>query len=254
MAELGARVIIATRSEIKAREAISTLPHKENVEFMYLDLSSLQSVKQFAAEFQQKKIQCNYLINNAGIFCAPHDLTKDGFELQFQVNHLGHFLLVSLLMDNLIKNNARVINVSSDSSEKGKINFDSFKTDGKPADVMELYQQSKLCNVLFTKELARRYPNKIISYSVHPGLVYTEIARYYPYPKLANIVMWFIAKTPFQGSQTSIFAALCDKNEIPNGSYLSNCAVKENSNPLTRDLALQKKLWETSEEYVSIYK
>jgi len=240
MAELGARVIIATRSEIKAREAISTLPHKENVEFMYLDLSSLQSVKQFAVEFQQKKIQCNYLINNAGIFCAPHNLTKDGFEVQFQVNHLGHFLLVSLLMDNLIKNNARIINVSSTASEKGKINFDSFKTDGKPATVMELYRQSKLCNMLFSKELARRYPNKIISYSVDPGLVNTDIARNISYQKLVNISMWLFAKTPSQGSQTSIFAALCDKNEIPNGSYLCNCAVKENNNPLTRDLALQK--------------
>jgi len=106
---------------------------------------------------------------------------------------------------------------------------------------MELYQQSKLCNVLFTNELARRYPNKITTYSLHPGLVYTEIARNMSYQKLVNFFMWFIAKTPFQGSQTSIFAALCDKNEIPNGSYLSNCAVKENSNPLTRDLALQKK-------------
>jgi len=242
MAELGAKVIIAARSEFKAHEAISALPHKENIEFMYLDLSSLQSVKQFAVEFQKKKIQCNYLINNAGVFCPPHNLTKDGIEVQFQVNHLGHFLLVSLLQDNLMKNNARVINISSSFSEKSKINFDSFKTDGKPATLTDLYAQSKLCNVLFTNELARLYKNKIISYSVDPGLVNTDVFRNLGYKKLLSIPMWLFTKTPFQGAQTSIFAVLCDKNEIPNGSYLNNCAVKENSNPLTRDLALQKKI------------
>jgi len=157
-------------------------------------------------------------------------------------------------MDNLNKNKARIINISSSASNYGKLHFDLFKMDGKSETVQNLYRQSKLCNVLFTNELAKRYGNKITTYAVDPGLVNTNISHHVSYRPIVKRVMWWIAKTPIQGSQTAIFAVLCDKNDVPNGSFLKECAVTENTNPLTKDLALQKKLWETSEDFVSVYK
>lgn len=235
----------------KAKDAISKIPRNENIEYIHLDLLDLKSVKAFVVEIERRRYNINILINNAAVMMCPYSMTKDGFEIQFQTNHLSHFLLVQLLLPNLRKNKARVVNVSSLASERGKILFESLKTDGKPRSFQALYAQSKLCNVLFTMELAKRYGNDITSYSLHPGVINTELARYLGPLSIIKIVGYLLFKTPFQGAQTSLFAALCDRNEIPNGTYLADCAIKANPNPSTHDADLSKKLWEVSEEYIA---
>jgi len=206
-------------------------------------------------KLKKKNYNINILINNAAKGLGPFEISQDGFEIAFQTNHLAHFLLTQLLLSNLRKNKARIINISSLASESARIKFRLFKTNGSTSFPLALYAQSKLCNVIFTNELARRYGNDIISYAVHPGIVSTEAARYATFAvKLFFNTVFIFSKKPFEGAQTSIFATLCDKNSIPNGSYLQDCAIKVNPNPLAHDIELAKKLWDTSEEYIAAFK
>jgi len=254
LAQLGAKVILATRDEKKAKEAIAKMKRNENIEFIRLDLADLKTIKEFTNEIEKRKYQINILINNAAVMMCPNAITKDGFEIQFQTNHLAHFLLVQLLFPNLKRNKARIVNVSSLASERGQLRTESLKTDGSPRTPQALYSQSKLCNVLFTNELARRYGYDITTYSLHPGVINTELARHVGPMAIVKSIGFFLFKTPFQGAQTSLFAALCDKNEVRNGSYLADCVLKYNPNPLSHDEDLGKKLWDISEEYVAKYK
>jgi len=249
LAELGARVVVGNRDELKSKEAISRMKNSNNIEFIKLDLTSFQSVRDFVNEFENKRhYECSILINNAGVMMCPHSITNDGFEIQFQTNHLAHFLLVNLLLKNLRRNKARIVNVSSMASHSGNINFNLWKTDGKPKSTTQLYQQSKLANVLFTYELVRRYGNDISSYSLHPGVINSELARHFTGVDIIRPIIGLAMKTNFQGAQTNLYAALVDKSEVENGSYLGDCKIKYNPNRAIRDLDLQKKLWDESEQ------
>ena len=174
--------------------------------------------------------------------------------MQIGVNHLGHFLLTKLLIDLLEKaSTPRIINVSSTAHYNGKINFNSFKGELGAAKYkgMSAYGQSKLANVLFTKELTRRYP-KICSHSLHPGVVSTEIAG-----KSGNLLWRFIwtMMSPFilsasKGARTSVHLATSQEVLQTNGKYFEKEKEKEPS-ALAKDAALAKQLWEVSEELTS---
>ncbi|XP_045078289.1 retinol dehydrogenase 12-like isoform X2 [Coregonus clupeaformis] len=160
MAMRGARVIMAcrdlTRGEAAAAEIRSSTGNT-NVVVQQLDLASLGSVRQFAREFIATETRLDILINNAGIMLCPKSLTVDGFESQFAVNHLGHFLLTNLLLDMLKASTpSRVINVSSIAHQGGKIHFEDLNFDKKGYNSVIAYKQSKLANLLFSRELARR--------------------------------------------------------------------------------------------------
>ncbi len=172
------------------------------------------------------------------------------------MNHLGHFLLTNLLIENLKRNKARIINVSSLGHAycQPEMDLENIKDKGENYSLMYLYARSKLANILFTKELQDRFGSDgIVSYSLHPGNINTELGRHVSFLATFSGLLESIAvKTPWEGTQTTFYAAFCDPNQVPPGSYLSDCAVKESWNPNVYNLELQKKLWDVSAKAVGL--
>lgn len=164
LARKGAKIILACRSLQRGDKAADEIRHRvrnANVCVFFLDLSSLKSIKQFAKDFTKTGNTLHILINNAGIYGTPHWKSEDGFELQFAVNHLGHFLLTNLLMDTLAKSKpSRIIIVSSSLHKYGSIDFEDLNGD-KNYSPRKAYAQSKLANLLFAHELKKRVPQGI---------------------------------------------------------------------------------------------
>ncbi|XP_019897932.1 dehydrogenase/reductase SDR family member 13 isoform X2 [Esox lucius] len=222
--------------------------------FMQLDLGSLKSVRTFAETFLKTEPRLDLLINNAGIFM--HDTTEDGLGMMFGVNHIGHFLLTNLLLDRLKEcGPSRVVNVASLGHNFGKIDFNCLSTHKETGvcksaiDMFYIYCNSKLCNVLFTHELAKRLHGTNVScFSLHPGIIETELGRYSKSLLLVLLkpfsMLFF--KNPVAGCQTTLHCALQEGLEPLSGRYFSNCTVR-NVYPKARDDAASKKLWEVSE-------
>lgn len=225
---------------------------------MQLDLASLKSVRSFAENFLKSEPRLDILINNAGLICLGQ--TEDGFGLMFGVNHLGHFLLTNLLLDRLKKcEPSRVVNVSSGAHMYGNLDFDCLKTHKALGtgtsllDTHRIYGASKLCNVLFTYELAKRLQGtKVTCFSLHPGVIKTDIGRN------ANLILKivlkllrFFMKSPIQGSQTTLHCALQEGIEHLSGRHFSNCTVRE-VQAKAKDDATAKKLWEISERFCDL--
>jgi len=257
----GATVILACRDEAKTKVVVEELradTKNQNIEFIQLDLNDLNSVRQFAKNFKSKYQNLHILINNAGIMMTPlRETTADGFEKQFGVNHLGHFLLTNLLMDVLIKSSpSRIINLSSRAHRRGHIDFDNLQLT-ESYGPMKSYSQSKLANILFTKELNKRLESKgVKAVSVHPGVVRTELTRYILgkwYHKVAYALLTplalYILKNSAQGAQTSLYCALCDFDELKGGEYYIDCKPAY-SIPESKNAEVAKKLWEVSENLV----
>ena len=183
LARRGARVIIACRSAEKGEEAVVEVRAKsdnDKVVFRRLDLASLESVRRFASKVLEEEPTIDILINNAGVMACPYSKTEDGFEMQFGVNHLGHFLLTNLLLDRLKESPAaRIVNVSSMGHKLAKrINFDDLNSE-KSYSSFVAYSQSKLANILFTRSLAKRLVGtSVIANCLHPGGVRTELVRH----------------------------------------------------------------------------
>jgi len=264
LAKMGATVVLACRDEAKTLVAVEELRKdtgNERIEFIRLDLSDLKSVKEFAKEFQERHNKLNILVNNAGIMAIPERrLTKDGYEMQFGTNHLGHFYLTTLLID-LMKRSApcRIVNLSSVASSVGKMNWEDLNYEKGGYNMSTAYAQSKLANILFTKELQRRYGDAgIRAYAVHPGVVTTDLTRYMNEKWYINAVMTVIGnpfmklfgKNPLQGAQTSLYCALEDFDKIEGGLYYADCKpIRENS--LCKKEENWRKLWEISEKLVA---
>ena len=182
LSKRGARVVMACRDEGKGRKAVEEVvarSQNKDVVFSQLDLASLRSVKEFSSRVLEEETHIDILINNAGVALTPYTKTEDGFELQLGVNHLGHFLLTNLLLERLkAAPAARVINVSSRAHHGGVINFEDLQSE-RSYGPHQAYKQSKLANVLFTRALARRLEKtNVTTYSLHPGVVQTEIVRH----------------------------------------------------------------------------
>lgn len=257
LAKKGAKVIIVCRNETKAKAAVSAIKSTSNNEEIYsltCDLASLDSVRTCAKNYRQQFGQLDILINNAGLVTDKLQFTKEGFELQIGVNHLGHFLLTTSLIDLLEQSpEPRIVNVSSKAHYRAKIKFDTFKGEvgAERYNGMAAYGQSKLANILFTKELANRYP-KICSHSLHPGVVGTDIAG-----KNDNKAFWKFAWkifSPFMlstknGAKTSIYLATSPEVLATNGLYFDKQKAVAPA-AIANDADLAKKLWEVSEELV----
>ena len=183
LAKRNARVILACRSVEKGEKAaveVRKRSESDNVVFQQLDLASLTSVRQFAARILEEEPQLDILINNAGVMACPYMKTEDGFEMQFGVNHLGHFLLTNLLLDRLKEAPAaRIVNVSSKLYKYCPgINFDDINSE-HAYNPTKAYQQSKLANILFTRALAKMLQGSSVTVNVlHPGVIRTELARH----------------------------------------------------------------------------
>ncbi|CAK6982205.1 retinol dehydrogenase 12 [Scomber scombrus] len=261
LARRGARVVMACRDLARAElaaEDIRKSTGNGNVVIRHLDLASLLSVTTFAKEFLEGEDRLDILINNAGVMMCPKWLTEDGFETQLAVNHLGHFLLTNLLLPKL-KSSApsRVVTVSSIAHQGGRIDFDDLFFNKRPYNSLQSYRQSKLANVLFSRELAHRlHGSGVSSFCLHPGVIRTELGRHVHgwFPLLGALLSFpslMLMKTPTQGCQTTLHCSLMPGLESQSGRYFSDCVEKETA-PEGRDDAVARKLWEESARLVGL--
>ncbi|XP_075894049.1 retinol dehydrogenase 13 [Nelusetta ayraudi] len=260
MASRGARVILACRDMDRANQAAEEVRKRSgngNVIVKQLDLASLQSVRQLANDVIATEERLDVLINNAGVMSCPQWKTTDGFEMQFGVNHLSHFLLTNCLLD-LLKKSApsRIVIVSSLAHEKGKIHFDDINLEQSYTPWIS-YRQSKLANVLFSRELAKRLQGTgVTTYSLHPGVIWTELGRHF----VLQIPLWkrilyrpfmYLIKSPKDGAQTTIYCAVEESLKDQSGLYYSDCAPKTPA-PQAEDDEAAKKLWDLSASMVGL--
>lgn len=263
-AKRGATVILACRDLKRAHTAAASIIEKtqnNKIEVEYLDLADLTTVREFANRMNKKLQRLDLLINNAGIMMCPLWRTKQGFEMQFGTNHLGHFLLTNLLLDLIKKTNkSRIINVSSLAHTFCDINWADINWE-KSYSPVKAYGQSKLANILFTNELAKRLKDTSVSvFSLHPGSVRTELLRYsgeglfFLLPFMLKVVHPFwcvVSKTSWEGAQTTIHCAVSDEALESNGKYFSDCYPKRPSS-YARNSENATKLWQLSEQMVNL--
>jgi NAD(P)-dependent dehydrogenase (short-subunit alcohol dehydrogenase family) len=251
LADMGDTLYLACRSEDKTREAIDDIvatTANSDVHFLPLDLGNLASVRECAAQFLALDVRLDVLINNAGV-AGIQGQTSDGFEVAFGTNHVGHFLLTTLLLDKLKASApSRIVNVSSVAHyQAGGISWDAVREPTKGITAMKEYAVSKLANVLFTQELARRLEGTgVTTYSLHPGAIGSDIwQRRLPGP-IASIMKLFMASTE-RGARTSIYCATEESLATETGLYYDDCKVKEPSKVATPELAAE--LWDRSVEW-----
>ncbi|XP_041669101.1 dehydrogenase/reductase SDR family member 13-like [Cheilinus undulatus] len=257
LARKGARVILACRNRDKAEAAIADIQQKTgstDVLYMQLDLASLKSVRCFAETFLKSESRLDLLVNNAGLVADGR--TEDGFGIEFGVNHLGHFLLTCLLLERLKEaGGGRVVTVASMAHRWGHVDFDvlamnkDLGTGRYSWQFFHAYCNSKLCNVLFTHELAKRLKGtNVTCYSVHPGIVRTELSRHVSLWQKVFIdpVAKLLFLDPETGAQTTLHCCLQEGIEPLSGRYFSCCAEQEVSARAKND-AVALKLWEVSE-------
>ncbi|XP_006884818.1 PREDICTED: retinol dehydrogenase 11 [Elephantulus edwardii] len=255
LAQRGARVYLACRdmqkAELVAKE-IQTKTGNKQVLARKLDLADTKSIRAFAENFLAEEKQLHILVNNAGVMMCPYSKTVDGFEMHMGVNHLGHFLLTHLLLEKLKESApSRIINVSSLAHHLGRINFHNLQGE-KFYSAGLAYCHSKLANILFTQELARRLKGtNVTTYSVHPGTVNSELTRYSLIMKWLGRLFSSFLKTPEQGAQTSLFCALTEGLESLNGKHFSDCQVACVS-PRARNETVARRLWDVSCDLLGI--
>ena len=252
LAARGGRVYIAARSTVKGQAAATSIAEatgNPHVAFLPLDLTDLASVRRCAAAFIALGQPLHALINNAGV-AGQRGLTADGFELAFGVNHLGHFALTTALLGCLTASApARVVTVSSDSHYQARgIDFTALQRRTRSVTGLPEYAVSKLCNVLFSEELARRVAGTgVTSYAVHPGVVASDIWRRVPWPVRPLITRRMLS--PEQGARTLVYCATSPEVAQVSGRFYENCQEREPSPVATPDLA--RLLWERSADWTS---
>jgi NAD(P)-dependent dehydrogenase (short-subunit alcohol dehydrogenase family) len=259
LASAGATVVLANRDAKKSEAAATDLRRTlapERVEIGHLDLTSLASVREFAAWFDSGHDRLDLLVNNAGVMATPFGRTADGFELQFGTNHLGHFLLTNLLLPTLVTSSpSRIVNLSSGAHRRGGINWDDPNYHQREYAPWEAYGQSKSANILFAMELDRRLGARgVHAFSVHPGVIATELDRYLSdqdrtWVDEQIVAGGIIRKTPQQGAATTVLACTAADLAAHGGSYLEDCAVAVQS-PHAADPEEASRLWTLSEELV----
>lgn len=251
-ARRGGRVYLACRSREKGEAAaagIAAATGSDTVAFLPLDLADLASVRCCAAEFLALGQPLNVLLNNAGV-AGRRGLTRDGFELTFGVNHVGHFALTSALLGCLAASApSRVVTVSSDAHYQATgIDFDAVRRRTRSLTGLPEYAVSKLANVLFSQELATRAAGRgISSYALHPGVVASDIWRRVPWPVRPIIKRRMI--TTEEGARTSVYCATSPDVAGATGRFYIGCQERQPSRAATPELAAE--LWERSEAWAS---
>lgn len=269
LASRGAAVVLTARDVPKgaaAAEKIRAVTGNAEVEVSKLELDSLESVRACATHFLAAHERLDLLINNAGVMACPFSKTRDGFEMQFGTNHLGHFLLTNLLMPALLASApARIVNLSSGGHRMSDVLFDDPGFERTPYDKFVGYGQSKTANILFSVELDRRLAERgIRAFAVHPGAIATELGRHMERSDIEALTSRRPAggKFPFKslqaGAATSCYAATSPDLEGRGGIYLEDCGIAETTgkpamNGVQRyalDPENAARLWTLSEELV----
>lgn len=257
LASRGASVTITSRNAAKGRQAAADIERAAGapVAVGSLDLSKLHSVRAFAEEYVDSHDRLDVLINNAGLLSGARQETKEGFEWTFAVNHLGPFLLTMLLKP-ILSSPARIINVSSDAhrSAKNGLRFDDLQmTSGYQS--FRAYAASKLANILFTVELAKRWGDEGISaHAVHPGVVATGFGKDQESPSVVGFMTRLIGpfiRKPGEGAATNVFLATAPPDEIGSGRYWFDSAPSQPI-PAATDPAAATRLWDVSEALVGL--
>jgi NAD(P)-dependent dehydrogenase (short-subunit alcohol dehydrogenase family) len=251
LAKMGAELVLACRDRGKTEVVIEEIRAETKgakVEFLELELGSFESVRRAAKTFLDAGRPLHLLINNAG-FAGKRGLTKEGFELTFGVNHLGHFLFTMLLLDRIKQSApARIINVASGSHYQAKkLDFDLLRRSTPSRTGLPEYAVSKLCNILFTKELARRLEGSGVGvYTLHPGVVASDAWRQIPWP-IRPLIKTFMISVE-DGAKTTIYCATSD--DVQSGLYYDDSKVRRPSR-LAEDAELARKLWDLSEQWTA---
>lgn len=247
LADRGARVYLACRSEAKARSAIEEM-RGGSLEFVALDLGDLSSVRACADAFLATGEPLDVLINNAGL-AGQRGVTPSGFELAFGTNFVGPFLLTQLLLDRLReRGSARIVNVASGAHHQAKrIDFMAVRQPTRSRTGMPEYAVSKLANVLHAQELARRLDGTgVTSYALHPGVIASDIWRRVPPP--ARQLMKLTMRSPAEGARTSLYCATAPQLEHESGYYYDDARHEDPSPAATAELG--RELWDRSIEWV----
>ncbi len=249
LAKLGAEVVLACRESDKTNTALQEIGAHGEAANLPVDLASLASVRNLAEAFLERYDRLDVLINNAGTFPAKLTLTEDGFETQFGVNHLAHFLLTNLLLERLNESApSRVITVTSKLHKNGAMDFESFRGEQKYS-AQKAYGQSKLANVLFAVELAERLEGTgVTSNMLHPGAVRTDIMREMPWFLRSLINLFFIDVE--KGARTSIMLASDPGLATTNGEYFDQCE-RDDYADAAKDKELRQRLWSESEAFTA---
>ena len=255
LAEKGAHVFIACRSAQRAQpvaDEIRKQTGNPGVELLALDLGDFASVRACADSFLARNLPLHLLINNAGLSPRRGQRSKSGFELGFGVNHMGHFLLTQRLLPRLRESTpARIVTVASRAHFRvsRRPDWDALRKPTVSLTGIPEYGMSKLANVLFSAELARRLEGSgVTTYSLHPGVVASDIWRGVPWPFASLIKLFMI--TPEQGAETTLHCALSEEAGAQTGLYYDECQAKP-PGELAQDANLARELWEQSERWLA---
>lgn len=256
LAKQGATVVIVGRNREKSARVLAELKQttgNPNIELLLADLSSMKEVRALADAFKAKHDRLDVLVNNAGAIYDSRQVTVDGYERTFATNHLAYFLLTSLLLDLLKKSApARIVNVASETHKSGKLDFDDLQSE-KNFAAFTVYGTSKLANVLFTYELARRLAGTgITANCLHPGVISSGFGN----STNRLLRLGFALVRPFmtdavKGAETTIYCASSPDVEGVTGEYFKNQRPYP-SRKLTHNEAIAKRLWDVSERLTSL--
>ncbi|VVC99632.1 unnamed protein product [Leptidea sinapis] len=253
IAQRGAKVIIACRDAAKGQRAVNEITKRTKntkVRYMHLDLTSLASVRNFVEELKSSEAKLDVLVNNAGAICTKREYTADGLLKDMQINYFGPFLLTVLLVP-LLKKSApsRILVVASAWHKFGTAE----DINDKRYCYIQSYANSKFCNVVFSKELARRLAHTgVVVNSLNPGQVNTSLYKSSSFlERLRSLLLYFFFKTPNEGAQTSLYVAVSDYCDQVTGKYFEDCAEASPS-ARTEDIVLAKKLWQLTEGLVKL--
>jgi NAD(P)-dependent dehydrogenase (short-subunit alcohol dehydrogenase family) len=262
LAGMGANVVIAARNSTKAAAAVKEIQAETHagarVETLPIDLASFASVRAFADAFLASHERLDVLINNAGLVLSKHTLTQDGHETQFQVNHLSHFLLTHLLQEQLTKSApSRVVNVASHAHKSARhgLDFDDLDWNNHRYRGFQVYARTKLMNILFTRELARRWQGSgVTANALHPGFVASNFAKEGDLGWWGNIGMPltrpFSISVP-KGARTSVYVASSPDVDGITGEYFNKCRAEAPNAP-ARDDAAAARLWDISAQLTGV--
>jgi retinol dehydrogenase-12 len=252
LARQGWRVCVTARSAEKGEAAVASVKAasgSDDVFFLALDLADLSSVRACADAFLARGEPLHVLVNNAGV-AGVRGLTRQGFELMFGVNHLGHFLLTQLLLDRLTSSApARVVTVASDAHYQARgIDWEVLRRPARGITGLGEYAGSKLCNVLFSQELARRTAGTgVTTYALHPGVVASDIWRRVPWPVRPLVTRRMLSVDA--GAATSLYCATSPTVASESGLFYDKCAPRPASRVATPELATE--LWKRSEAWTA---
>jgi retinol dehydrogenase 12 len=261
LAKLGATVILGARDRSKAQAALERAKRdsgSDNIHLILADLSLQTDVRNLALEVQSRFPRLDVLVNNAALVPAVREVTAEGMEVQLAVNHLAPFLLTNLLLEHLKKSDqGRVVTVSSVAHTNGKANFADIQSEreydrpNSPAKGWQTYCNTKLFNILFSSELARRLEgSRVTSNALHPGVIGSNLWRTMPGPMrfLANL---FMIKAE-RGARTSIYLSSSPEVTHVTGKYFFDNCNQVEASAIAKDVGLQQELWAISEKLVGL--